>query len=386
MGIFDKVKNPSSQEVIVFGSRSESQFEKEVLAARARRQKRVEKFLGSAPEEVTIDFLEALSELNRMLVHHATVSERLLIFIDNNVLQDILKREREDQPLRGVRFHALLAFLILAEDHYLLDIFACVSPAVLYEAAYRGTRPSLEAFREVVDALAEIGLATHLAGFSHPNDLRGLFKRISRDEIEIRRALDEIRTKSWKRDFSGGSFGTRIPFSVAEDECPNVRLGHFDPWYVKFLMMHIIEKRMYSENSDQLHARKLMQNPQERAFAILKHKGEGVEGLGDIELMTYCDLGAQTLRRSAHITMGVTFDNSLCEALWKRAQVKSRVTIMGGLDDMADGALRVSYSMRDSQRRTAKSNRRAKEYCIAYERFLETIRPSRTTEAESSDA
>lgn len=385
MGMFAKVKYPSSKETIVFGSRSESQFEKEVLAARAKRQKRVEKFFCSAPDQAKTDFLEALSELNRMLIQHATVSERLLIFIDNNVLQDILKREREDQPLRGVRFHALLAFLTLAEDHYLLDIFACVSPAVLYEAAYRGTRPSLEVFGEVVDALAEIGLATHLVGFSHPNELKRLFKRISRDEIEIRRALDEIKSKSWKRDFSGESLGTRIPFGVAEDECPVVRLCHFDPWYVKFLMMHIIEKRMYSENSDQGQARKLMQNPQERAFAILKHKGEGVEGLGDIELLTYCDLGAQTMRRSPHIIMGVTFDNSLREALWNRAQVKARVTIVGGLDDVADGALRAVYSMRDSQRRTAKSNRRAKEYDIACESFLETIRPS-LTKAESSQA
>lgn len=360
---------------MVFGSRSESQFEKAVLVARAKRYQRVDKFLEAASDDAKTDFIDALDELNRILIHHATVSERLLLFIDNNVLQDIFQRDRADQPLRGTRFHALLAFLMLAEDYYLLDIFACVSPAVFYEAAHRGSRPVDEAVREVVDGIAEVGLATHFVGFGHPNELRGLFKRIKRDEVEIRAALAEIKAASWKRNFSDATFGTRIPFSVAEDECPNVRLSYFDPWYVKFLLMHIIEKRMYSENSDQTYARRLMQDPQEKAFTILKQKGDGVEGLGDIELMAYCDLSAQTMRRSPYITMGVTFDKSLKVALQKRASVQSRVTIAGGVDDVSDGAIRVTYSMKDSSLRAAKANRRAGEYCTAYEKFLDTLRP-----------
>lgn len=379
----DSSKKISSREIGVFGSRTESQFEKAVLLARAKRRGRIETFLESALEEAKIDFLDALSELNKMLVHHATVSERLLVFIDNNVLQDVLQRERSDQPLRRARFHALLAFLMLAEDYYSLDVFACVSPAVLYEAAHRGARPHLEAFSETVDALAEIGLATHPIGLADPDDLPRLFESIRVDEGKIRLALDEIKNKSWKRNFSSGVFGTRIPFSVAEDECPEVQLDYFHPWYVKFLMMHIIEKRMYNENSDQPKARKLMRNPQEKAFTFLKPKNEGVEGLGDIELMTYCDLSAQTIRRSPHITMGVTFDEGLRKALWGRATVQSQTSVVVGLDGASDGAMRITYSMKDSARRNAKADRRAKEYRLAYSEFVKIIRPYFPTEGEA---
>jgi hypothetical protein len=379
----DNVRKISSREISVFGSTIESQFEKAVLLARAKRPGRVKTFLESASKKAKEDFLDALSELDRMLVHHATVSERLLIFVDNNVLQDILQRERSDQPLRAARFHALLAFLVLAEDYYLLDVFACVTPAIFYEAAHRGTRPYLEAFSETVDALVEIGLATHPVGLSHPSDLPGLFESIRVDEGQIRLALDEIKTKSWKRNFSSGALGTRIPFSVAEDECPEMQLGYFDPWYVKFLMMHLIEKRMYSENSDQPKARKLMRDPQEKAFTFLKPKKEGVEGLGDIELMTYCDLNSQTVRRSPDITMGVTFDEGLRNALWRRANVHSQGSVVIGLDGVADGATRMGYSMKDSARRNAKANRRAEEYRLAFMEFVETIRPYIPSECES---
>jgi hypothetical protein len=375
MDMPDNSKKISSREIGVFGSRTESEFEKAVLLARAKRRGRVETFLESAPDEAKSEFLDALSALNKMLIDHATVSERLLVFIDNNVLQDILQRERSDQPLRRTRFHALLAFLMLAEDYYLLDVFACVSPAVFYEAAHRGTRPHLDAFSETVDALAEIGLATHTVGISDPDDLPGLFELIRVDEGEIRLALDEIKNKSWKRNFSSGMFGTRIPFGVAEDECPEVRLGYFDTWYVKFLLMHIIEKRMYNENSGQPKARKLMRNPQEKVFSFLKPKNEGVEGLGDIELMTYCDLSAQTIRRSPHITMGVTFDEGLRDALGRRATVQSRTSVVVGRDGVSDGTMRISYSLKDSARRNAKADRRLEEYRLAYSEFEKVIRP-----------
>jgi hypothetical protein len=365
-------RTASTNEAVVFASSSESQFEKKVLTARAKRRERVDNFLESAKDEDKKKFIEALFDLNATLVHHATVSERLLIFIDNNVIQDILKRDKAEEPVRRARFHALLALLMLAEDYYLIDIFACISPAVLYEAAGRGTRPVDEVYAEVLGAIAEAGLAMHTIGFNHLNELKNLFKKIRKDESEIRSALNKIKMTSWERDFSPpNKFGTRIPFSLAEEECPNVRLTYFSPGYVKFLLMHIIEKRMFSENSEKAEARKLMQNPQEKAFTILKLKGDGVEGLGDIELLEHCDLRLQTMKRTPHITMGLTFDGSLRDALRRHAHVQSRVTVVGGIDDLSDSATRVTYSMLDSQRRTEKANKRVTEYHSAFKKFLE---------------
>ena len=371
MGNFNKVP---TMKTVVFGTSRESPDEKRVLTARAKRRERVERYLETANDEDKKQFIKSLFNLDAMLSHYATESERLLVFIDNNVIQDILKRDQAEEPIRGARFHAFLALLILAEDHYLIDIFACISPAVMYEASGRGTRHIDEACDEVFDAITETGLVMHTIGFSHPNELKIIFKKIQKDEKKIRAALDEIKIKSWKRNFSlKNGLGTRIPFSLAEEECPNLSLDYFPHKHVKFLLMHMIEKRMFSENSDQTQARKLMKDPQDKSFSILKPKGDGVEGLGDIELLAHCNLREQTLMRTPHITMGLTFDDSLRDALTENASVQSIITVLGGVDDPSESTARFAYEMMNYQRRTVKANKRMSEYRTAFKEFVNSL-------------
>lgn len=225
--------------------------------------------------------------------------------------------------------------------------------------------------------MAKIGLATHFVGFRSSGELRDHFKQIRRDEVKIFKALNYIKEAQWKRDFSPeGSFGIRIPFAVAEEECPDVRLTYFNPGTVKFLLMHIIEKWMYQQNKDQPKARNMMADPQRKEFSIVFPRKEGkecVEGLGDIELLTHCDLIDQTWRNSPDITFGLTFDRSLQAALLRRTGENHTVTMIGGIDDPSESALRVAYMMRQTQRRTEKANRRAEEYLKAIELFITQV-------------
>ena len=371
---FNSRKYRSLSDTVVFAQRFESQYEKQILNARTKREEKVKSFLATADKEAKKNFLVAFSRLNKMVAHYATVSERLLLFFDNNVLQDIRYRDDAEQPLRGHRFYGLLAFLALIEDHYCLDVFACVSPVVLYEASGRGKHAPKHVVEQVRLLLAEVGLATHFSGHSTPKELGEIFKLIQHDENALRIALDEIKDKSWARDFVAmNGRGTRIPFSMAEDECPKIKLAYFEPWYVKFLLMHVIEKNMYRENSEKKKVRQMMLNPQKKAFSVIKMKGDGVEGLGDIELLTLCDLSYQTLARSPNITVGITFDDRLENALWDRANVQSRTTFIAGGDDASDGALRFVYLMQQSERRTDKANKRAIEYFEIKVKFLELL-------------
>lgn len=374
MGILDTGRSRSTKNEHVFSSRNESSLEKRTLTARATRRPRVDSFLASASDGDKAVFLRTLFNLNRTVRCYATTSERLFVFFDNDVLQDILKREKLDKPRRKARFYALLAFLILVQDYYLLDIFACVSPAVFYEAGNRGARPIKEIYSEVAELLAAVGLSMHAIGFNHQNDLRIRFKKIKKDEQEILRALNEIKATTWSRNFShSDSRRTRIPFSVAEEECPALKLSYFHPWYVKLLLMHIIEKRMFAANGDQPAARKLMQDPKDGAFDILGTKGGGVQGLGDIELLTYCDLIAQTRRDSPSITMGITFDRGLNKALRRRARILNQFSMTCGVDDPADSTARFIYSINHNHRRTQKANARLDEYNAAFKVFFKEV-------------
>jgi len=372
MGLFRSKNIRKTSDVGVFGLGIESELNQRILLARATRAEKIEKFLSEADDERKREFSTALIELDRMLLRYASESERLLAFIDNNVIQDILKRDSINEPVRGSRFHALLALLMLAEEYYHFDLFACITPAVFYEAAWRGNRPYSEVYGELIDVMAEVGLAAHPVGFRGVKDLTQTFKEIRRDEREIRKALDKINAHSWQSDFSSGNnLGMRIPASLAEDLCPIVELQYFDPGVVKFLLVHVILKRMYAENGKNTAARKMMPHPKEKQFAILKTKGKDqVEGLADIELLSYCDLSEQTLNQRPQITVALTFDDGLRRSLKMRSVSRAQTSGIVGGDAGKSMAKRAAYMMYQSGKRTAKANRRAQEYVAAFAEFI----------------
>jgi len=359
--------------------RQETVLEKKISTSCSKRVGNIKYFLKSASEQEKIKFFDDMYILQAMLRHSASVSERMLIFIDNNIIQDILKREVD--PDRNRRFHSFIATLALVQDYYLLDLFACISPAVLFEAGGKRTNYTLaqaEALiSSVIEAMACVGLATHFVGFNGARELLNIFKKIAYDEVQIRKAIDEINSRNWDRDFAGASkygLGIRIPLSLAEEECPNVRLSYFRKGVVKWILMHMIEKRMYRENKDQPKARNLMYKGDGTVFSILKPKDGGVEGLGDIELLTYCDLASQTMNNSPEITVGLTYDKRLCETLLERLNhVTIGPSFQSGSDKPADASQAFIWSYRQSEKRTRKANRRMREYRRAFREFHDEV-------------
>lgn len=361
----------------MFALNTETTLEKKIKISRAKRSMRLKAFLESADEEKKRKFLEEMFMLESMLTHYATVSERLLVFIDNNIIQDILKQDVN--PERKRRCYSFLAVLALAQDYYLIDVFACISPAVLFEAGGKRNNYSLpqaeKLIASVVDAMADVGLPTHLVGFNSTRDLINIFKKISYDEIQIRAAIDEVVGRCWERDFSISEHGgIRIPFSLAEEECPDIQLTYFHLPIVKWIFMHMIEKRMYQENKNQPKARKLMTLGNETTFSIIKSKNVGVEGLGDIELLTHCDLTRQTMSNSPEIVMGFTYDDRLYETLMERSNVVTvGSTHQGGVDNAEDSALAFMWNMQNAAKYTDKANRRMREYGDALQKFGDEI-------------
>jgi hypothetical protein len=367
----------STKHAKIFGMRTQTPIGNRIIYNQAKRSKYIDDFLISASDEEKFDFFKDFDKIVSLLHSYASVSERLLVFIDNNILEDIAKRETDRKRMR--RFCSLLAALMLAQEYYMLEIFACLSPAILFEAARKkGNLSNQEVstlLMKTTSAVAEIGLVVHQVGFTTPNALRRLFKLIQGDEKKIHKAINEVAAKQWRRDFKSKSgFGIRIPFSLAEDECPTLRLRYFDPWMVKFLLMHMIEKGMYRENKEQPRARGMMMHGASTAFSILKSGAAGVEGLGDIELMTYCDLMSQTMANSPEITMALTFDGRLHDALILRSSTGSiGASVQSGSDDVEDFSRAFAWSMRNVARRNQKSKEQMRMFALAFSEFYDEI-------------
>jgi len=156
-----------------------------------------------------------------------------------------------------------LASFAFVEDYCLLDIFAGVTPAIFFEA--NGGKP-VEAERDfrrvsklIQDALIGVGLYRSFIGFDTLEQLADATQRIKRDEAEILRLLSEIKAKNWNIGIrvKRGEYPLPLPLAVAESSVPDASLAYFNPWRVKWLLMHNIVKRLYTANEQSLSFRDL---------------------------------------------------------------------------------------------------------------------------------
>lgn len=158
----------STKDAAICSMRKQTQIGNQIWFNRAKRRMHIDDFLSSASEKEKLAFLTDFDKIVLMLFSYATVSERLLVFIDNNVLQDIAKRDIE--PKRRQRFCSLLAALSFAQDYCLMNVFACISPAILFEASGKkagvSARDADVLVAKITMDIAQLGLVTHFSGFS----------------------------------------------------------------------------------------------------------------------------------------------------------------------------------------------------------------------------
>ena len=312
----------------VFGLSPNDPAIAEMFFNKSQRIRTVKEFVSQCDDASKVSFKEGVFHTCGMFMHYATVSERLIVLFDNSILQDII--QHSNRLTWRPRYNAILASLAFIEDYCLLDIFSGVTPAIFFEA--NGGKP-VEAegdFRRVSkliqDSLASVGLDGSFIGFNTLEQLANATQRIKHDEAEILRLLSEIRSKNWNIGIrvKRGENPLPLPLAVAESGVPDADLAYFNPWHVKWLLMHDIVKRLYAANEQSLAFRDLCKQELDRGLSsILRTRKGRLQGLGDVELFSFCELASQTGNNSPYITMALTFDNALTAWIASRKQVLS---------------------------------------------------------------
>ena len=358
----------------VFGLRRTDPAVAEMFFNKSKRIRMAKEYVSQCDDASKASFREGVFQICDSFMYYATVSERLIILFDNNILQDII--QHSGRNTRKPKYNALLASLAFAEDYCLLDIFGGVTPTIIFEAN-GGKRVATEAnFRSVSQliqhALIVVGLDTSAIEFNRFEQLVDATERIKHDEDEILRVLSEIRSKDWKMDIrvKRGEYPLPLPLAVAEDSVPDATLRYLNPWHVKWLLMHDIVKRLYAANEQSLAFRDLCKQELDRGLSSILRTGKGrLQGLGDIELFSFCELATQTGNNAPYITMALTFDNALAAWIHSRSQVLSlSPSFQGG--KIAEQFLAVlHYRCRREHRKTEKIKKRSRENLIEFRRF-----------------
>jgi hypothetical protein len=371
----------------VFAMRITSDFENKILLQKSKRAHQVKEFLSNSTNEEKVDFFKCLFDQQLFMHYYLIEANRFTILLDTNVIQDVLSsKENRQREVRNIATKALLCFL---EDYAHANIWLCVTPAVLYELNGQEPISKLSDYRKVLgvteEVAIELGISTYNVGFHSFKDLCRQTKLLHSDSKNIKAALSKINKKSWKMNFEHEEGRINIPMAVAEHNIPNIKLRYLDPFYVKWVLMNVIEKKMFEQNKHQKKARKLMNNNHEGISKLFKIKKGALMGLADIDLLSRANLTSQTASNSPVITSAITYDRALFSALFDRlGSIRDGGKFEFGKDNAHDGASLMAHQFSLSGARSEFLNARSKVYFEAFKEFTDNTLKFKKDENEKA--
>lgn len=287
--------------------------------------------------------LEVISKFNLLLYEFlpsSGLTEPHFLFIDNSVLQDIKKQSCNKESYLNYLSVCLFANFISHRSY--LDARIALPPAILYEFAGRQPLNTEQHFQSILrdarDCLGVFDLDVYSIGYDSFKAAQKLFLSIRHDEREIVKAINRINTEDWRISPKEGT-KTNIPFILARKMVPtNVRLKYFKRGYVHWILSCLIEREILTHKENDPRVRKKFHNEFVITLASLtKFKHGLLKGLGDIELLQYCDITSQFQARARSTSTAITFDRNLAKTLSKRTTLPvSHEPIRFGIDSEKD--------------------------------------------------
>ena len=302
----------------------------------------------------------------------AQFSSSAIVIIDNNIL-DSMKKACGDGGYHDVNTVASLCFFDFLVNTARFNVMAALTPTILYEysgrAQYNGRREYECKYRSALSLLGQFGVPICVIGATTYKCTRPLISAIVHDEAEIRKAIHYIKNADWSVQFNT-DYGIRIPFSLAIERVPKMSLRYFSREYTDYLLAHLIERLIHENKNNDRKAKKLIDVERVAVFARLSGvKREKVKGLGDIELLSLCDLRAQFSRVEETPRFGLTLDRDLQDVLKKHSAIIMSTGRMAPLDAFA----RLPDIMAQIHSLNDKMDEKSKEYGKALSSYMNKI-------------
>ena len=380
-------KNNTKDEV-VFALPQISELNNKILISKAQREDDIKNFLTNCSQEQEKEFAIAFDKAFGLLHKYLVESNRLIILLDTNAIQDILSSSNDQK--REARYFASKAILCFMEDYANTLLWMGVTPTVFYElnglAPIKSKREYEQIYGKQLKVAIDLGVRVHEMGFRNFSELKVVNKKIYHDAKKIGSAISKINQKDWKTNFENKYGGITIPFAIAEEETPNIKLKYFSAFQVKFLLMHQIEKKMYAENKDSQAARNLMNHNLMSSLGRLNKLKKGkLTGLADIELLTHAELSSQSRYKLPTVTAALTYDDNLLESLHERSAMISegaRYVAKPGSDPSGFASSFV-YEMKMGDKRNKECNRKHEEIISQLNDFCENVFPKKEQKQNS---
>ncbi len=260
------------------------------------------------------------------------LGEPYYLVLDNDVLNALQKPNK--YPVRYIALILLFRKLKNLNE----DFRITVNPVIFFEFNGEKSFQSDEAFKAGWHTFRRAVYQTGLPIYSYNLDTfkgaKAQFKSIKHDIKIIKNALEQIKATDWKVNLRSGNLVT-FPHVISEERCPRVKTKYFSIHHTRLFLKSVIESRIVHHKENDKFARKnFCSKDVVNKSHLLKNKKGQLKGIGDLSLISLCDIGSQFHNQSDSTTIALTFDKTLEKALSQHSQIGiMSQPLVGGQED-----------------------------------------------------
>jgi hypothetical protein len=320
----------------------------------------------------------------RVLVWELTsavgLPEPYYVVPDNSLLQDI--RHAFEPNGRLARYVGIRSFAYFLRNYTNLDVRLVITPAIFFESIGRRELKSESDYKQVLrqlhSELAPLGIRIMISGIESYRKARALCSLILRDGRSIAKMLNDIKSSDWGMPLREGShkYPIKNPMVMADELLPHrMKLKYFKEWYVRLVLIGIIEKAILESRVNKNILRGYLRETKNFITgSIVKIRKNELKGLGDIELFQYCDIRSQFISKSPTTYVGLTFDENLAKVLNEFSNLNVRSEEIRGDEDESSMMKKWENYQKELNRLT-QVEEAEKVFRNNYVRFLDDLEP-----------
>lgn len=260
------------------------------------------------------------------------LGEPYYLILDNDVLNALQKPN-----IYRVRYIALI-LLFRAIKNQNRNFRIAINPAIFFEfngeEAFQNTESFEIGWTILERTISQTELPIFYFGLETFKKAKAQLKSIKHDIKIITTALEQINSLSWKVNLRRG-FGVTFPHAVAREECPKVKTKYFSEHHTRLFLESVIESKIIHHKDNDKYARKNFRNKRtiEKSKLLESKKGR-LKGIGDLSLISLCDIGSQFHHQPDSTAIAITFDERLENSLIYHSSISIHSQpLVGGKED-----------------------------------------------------
>jgi hypothetical protein len=291
-----------------------------------------EHLLKQESDECKIKCIDDAFRLCHQITLGFGLGEPYYLVLDNDVLNALQKPN-----IRSTQYIALI-LLFRTIKKQKKDFRIAINPAIYFEfngeKAFQNSEAFENGWADLNRAVAQTELPIFSYGLDTLKQAKAQLKSIKHDIKAINAALVKIKSMNWKVNLRRG-IGVTFPHVIAREKCPKIKTKYFSTHHTRLFLASVIESKIiHHKDNDNYAKKKLRDEGAIKKSKLLEYKKGRLTGVGDLSLISLCDIGSQFHHQAKSTSIAITFDKRLERTLIEHSRISVHSQhLIGGQED-----------------------------------------------------